>query len=135
MTLTETLVSVSLTVLTIAGTINGYILSTNRAEWSAQSLAAHSMVLQRLEQVRAAKWDTAAYPPVDQVITDRFPAVTNVLDIPVSGSNVVAAAVLTTITSVSATPPLKLVRVDCIWPYMSRGFYTNTVMCYRAPDQ
>src|SRR6185503_11542694 len=76
MTLTETLVSVALTVLTITGTINGYILSTNRAEWSAQSLAAHSMALQRLEQVRAAKWDTAAYPSVDQVISDRFPAQT-----------------------------------------------------------
>ena len=135
MTLTETLVSVALTVLTITGTINGYILSTNRAEWSAQSLAAHSMALQRLEQVRAAKWDTAAYPSVDQVISDRFPAQTNVLDLPVAGSNIVAAIVQTTISTVSTAPPLKLVRVDCIWPYMNRGFYTNTVRCYRAPDQ
>jgi type II secretory pathway pseudopilin PulG len=135
MTLTETLVSVALTVLTISGTINGYILSTNRAEWSAQSLAAHSMVLQRLEQVRAAKWDTAAYPPVDQVTSDRFPAVTNVLDLPVAGTNIVMATVFTTISTISTAPPLKMVRVDCIWPYMSRGFFTNTVRCYRAPDQ
>jgi len=135
MTLTETLVAVALTIITVSGTINGYILSSNRAEWSAQSLAAHSMSLQRLEQVRAAKWDTAAYPPVDQVVTDRFPAVTNVLDLPVSGTNIVTATVVTTITLVSTTPPLKMVRVDCIWPYMNRGFFTNTVRCYRAPDQ
>src|SRR5262245_1856415 len=134
-TLTETLVSISLTVLTISGTVNGYILSTNRAEWSAQSLAAHSMALQRLEQVRSAKWDTGAYPAVDRVVSANFPAVTNVLDLPISGTNIVTATVVTTIDTISVSPPLKLIRVDCIWPYMRHGFFTNTVACYRAPDQ
>src|SRR5689334_13832302 len=67
MTLVETLVSISIAVLTISGTMNGYVLITRRAEWSAHSLAAHSMALQRMEQIRSAKWDTAAYPQVDRV--------------------------------------------------------------------
>ena len=135
MTLAETLISVSIATLTIGGTVDGYLLSANRAEWSAQSLAAHSMAMQRLEQVRSAKWDTAAYPQVDRVVPVNFPGVTNVLDIPISGTNVVTARVITTISTVSTAPPLKLIRVDCIWPYMNHGWFTNTVMSYRAPDQ
>ena len=121
--------------ITVTGTINGYVLSTHRAEWSAQSLAAHSMALQRLEQVRAAKWDLAAYPSVDQVIQSNFLAVTNIMDLPVSGTNVVTATIHTTITTVSASPPLKMVKVDCVWPFINRGMFTNTVISYRAPDQ
>jgi len=135
MTLVETMVSMAIAVVTISGTINGYILSANRAAWSSQSLAAHSMVMQRMEQVRSAKWDTAAYPPVDRVVPASFPAVTNVLDIPVSGTNIVTARVITTVSTVSANPPLKMIRVDCIWPYLSRGWFTNTMMSYRSPDQ
>lgn len=135
MTLVETLVSISIAVLTISGTMNGYMLTTKRAEWSAHSLAAHSMAMQRMEQVRSAKWDTAAYPPVDRVVSTNFPAVTSILDMPVSGTNSVLATITTTITAVSANPPLKLVRVDCVWPFMNRGFYTNTITSYRAPDQ
>src|SRR5690349_17296147 len=118
MSLSETIVSMALTMITVTGTINGYVLSTHRAEWSAQSLAAHSMALQRLEQVRAAKWDLAAYPSVDQVIQSNFLAVTNIMDLPVSGTNVVTATIHTTITTVSASPPLKMVKVDCVWPFI-----------------
>jgi len=135
MTLAETLIAVSIATITISGTVDGYLLSANRAEWSAQSLAAHSMAMQRLEQVRSAKWDTAAYPQVDRVVPANFPGVTNVLDIPISGTNVVTARVITTISTVSTAPPLKLIRVDTIWPYMNHGWFTNTVMSYRAPDQ
>ena len=135
MSLSETVVSIALTMITITGTINGYILSTHRAEWSAQSLGAHSMALQRLEQVRAAKWDLAAYPPVDYVAQANFPTVTNIMDLPVSGTNVVTATVYTTITTVSANPPLKMIKVDCVWPFIRHGTFTNTVISYRAPDQ
>jgi len=41
----------------------------------------------------------------------------------------------TTITSVSANPPLKLIRVDCVWSFMKHGIFTNTLVSYRAPDQ
>lgn len=134
-TLAETVVSLALALVTVTGTVNGYIFTTTRAEWSAYSLAAHSLAMQRVEQVRAAKWDTGAYPPVDQVEGTNFPVATALLDIPVAGTNATLATCYTTIRSVSANPPLKLVRVDCVWPFRNGQLFTNTVSAYRAPDQ
>ncbi len=134
-TLVETVIAMLIVTVTIAATVNGYILSSNRAEWSAQSLAAHSLAMQRLEQARAATWDMTREVPVDLVTEANFPTTNSVLDLPVSGSNVVTATIYTTIKSVSANPPLKLVRVDCVWPYRERGFFTNTIATYRSPEQ
>jgi type II secretory pathway pseudopilin PulG len=135
MTLMETLVSMLIVAIVISATVNGYILSTNRADWSSQSLAAHSLALQRLEQVRAATWNVSGELDVDQVTSANFPEVQSVLDLPVSGTNAVMATVRTTITTVSANPPLKMVRVDCVWPYRNRGLFTNTIVTYRAAEQ
>jgi type II secretory pathway pseudopilin PulG len=135
MTLMETLVSMLIVAIVISATVNGYILSTNRADWSSQSLAAHSLALQRLEQVRAATWNVSGEVDVDQVTSTNFPEVQSVLDLPVSGTNAVVATVRTTITTVSANPPLKMVRVDCVWPYRNRGLFTNTIVTYRAAEQ
>jgi type II secretory pathway pseudopilin PulG len=134
-TLMETLVSILIVAIVVSATINGYILSTNRAEWSSQSLAAHSLALQRLEQVRAATWTTSGETDVDNVISANFPDVTSVLDIPVSGTNAITATVRTRITTVSVNPPLKMIRVDCIWPYRNRGLFTNTLTTYRTAEQ
>ena len=133
--LVEVIFSLGIATLTIAGSVNGYVLSANRAEWSAYSLAAHSLAMQRLEQVRAAKWDTAAYPAVDQIVQSNFGPQTNILDVPISCSNIVYAVSRTTMSDISANPPLKLVRVDTVWNFMNRGIFTNTVTTYRAPDQ
>lgn len=133
--LAETIISLGIATLTIGGSINGYVLTANRAEWSAYSLAAHSLAMQRLEQTRAAKWDTAAYPPVDLVIQGNFVPVTNILDVPVAGSNIVYAISYTSVTNISSSPPMKMIRVDTVWPFMTRGNFTNTVISYRAPDQ
>lgn len=135
MTLVETLVSMVIVALIVTATINGYIMSMNRAEWSSQSLAAHSLAVQRMEQVRAATWNVTGETPVDFVTEASFPTVTSVMDIPVSGTNAVRATIYTRITTVSANPPLKLVRVDCAWPYRSRGWFTNTLLTYRSPEQ
>lgn len=135
MTLMETLVSMMIVAIVISATINGYILSTNRADWSSQSLAAHSLALQRLEQVRAATWNTSGETDVDEVTAANFPTVNSVLDLPVSGTNVITATIRTTITTISANPPLKMVRVDCVWPYRNRGLFTNTITTYRAAEQ
>ena len=131
----ETLVSIMIVAIVVSATINGYILSTNRAEWSSQSLAAHSLALQRLEQVRAAPWITSGETDVDNVISANFPDVTSVLDIPVSGTNAITATVQTRITTLSLNPPLKMIRVDCIWPYRNRGLFTNTLTTYRTAEQ
>ena len=133
--LIESVMAMAVAAVAVGGSVNGYILSINRAVWSAYSLAAHSLAMQRVEQMRAAKWDTGAYPQVDQLVGGNFPNVTNVLDVPISGTNIVYATSSTTITTVSANPPLKMIRVDCTWPYMQRGTFTNTVISYRAPDQ
>lgn len=134
-TLMEVVISTSLGALTIGATIYGYVMSTRRAEWSGYSLAAHSLAMQGVEQARASKWDTLGNPPVDQLVSSNFPVRVNILDIPISGTNIVYATNFTTIATVQANPPLKLIRVDTVWRFMSKGPFTNTVVTYRAPDQ
>ena len=119
----------------IGGVVYGYVMSAQRAEWSAYSLAAQSLAMQRLEQTRASKWDPTANPSVDQLVESNFPVVVDILDIPVSGTNVVYATNRTTITTVSTTPPLKMIRVECSWSFQDRRVHTNQLMTYRAPDQ
>ncbi len=132
-TLVEIVIATALAALVIAASIYGYIMSAKRAEWSAYSLAAHSLAMQRIEQARAAKWDPAAFPPVDD-LTNR-PPVVDILDIPIAGTNIAYATSVTTIVTISTNPLLKKVRVDCVWPFINRGVFTNTVVTYRAPDQ
>jgi len=135
-TLAEVVIAMAITVMSLAGVIMGYIFAIRQAEWSAYSLAAQSLATQRLEQTRAAKWDPRASPPVDEVVTNNFPTVpTNVLDMPVSGTNMAYATNFTTISDVTnGGYPLKLIRVDCVWSFRERAF-TNTIATYRAPDQ
>lgn len=134
-TLVETSVAMLIVAVTIAATINGYILAGNRAEWSSQSLAAHSLAIQKMEQIRSAAWNLTGEFPLDNVTEANFPVAKSVLDLPISGSNVVTAVTYTTIQSVSTNPPLKLIRIDCVWPFRERGLFTNTIMTYRAPEQ
>jgi Tfp pilus assembly protein PilV len=133
--LIETVIAMLIVTVTIAGTINGYILAANRAEWSAHSLAAHSLVIQKHEQIRAATWNRTGEIEVDLLTVANFPTVKTVLDMPLSGSNAVMAEVNTTITVVSTSPALKAIRVDCVWPYRERGTFTNTIVTYRSPEQ
>jgi Tfp pilus assembly protein PilV len=133
--LMETVIAMLIVAVTIVATINGYVLATNRAEWSAYSLAANSLALQRLEQVRGAAWNLTGEIPVDQLVAANFPVRESVLDLPQTGSNSVIAVVTTTISTVSANPAVKSVRVDCVWPFRDRGIFTNTVVTYRSPEQ
>jgi type II secretory pathway pseudopilin PulG len=133
-TLVEVLIALGISALSLGAIINGYILSAQTAEWSAYSLAAQSLALQRLEQARAAKWDLDAIPAVDQLVAGSFPPRLEILDIPRSGTNIVYATNITTISTLSVTPPLKLIRVDCVWRFISRGPFTNTAMTYRTVD-
>ncbi|HKQ37918.1 MAG TPA: hypothetical protein VJ063_07555, partial [Verrucomicrobiae bacterium] len=63
-----------------------------------------------------------------------FPVLIKVLDIPRKNMKIYATN-YTTISLISANPPLKMMRVDCVWPWMKKKTYTNTVMTYRGPDQ
>jgi prepilin-type N-terminal cleavage/methylation domain-containing protein len=132
-TLIELVIATAIAALVIGGTIYGYVMSAQRAEWSAYSLAAHSLALQRIEQTRAAKWDPQGFPPVDD-LTNR-PPVVDILDIPMSGTNIAYATSVTTIATISVNPPLKKIRVQTTWPFVGGGIHTNIIVTYRAPDQ
>ena len=57
------------------------------------------------------------------------------MDIPATGSPFYATNVIT-ITTLQITPPLRMIRSDCIWRFPSTGvIFTNTDITYRAPDQ
>lgn len=139
-TLAEVVIATALTALVIGGSIYGYVTASQRAEWSAYSLAAQSLAMQRIEQARAAYWDPLALTNTDELVQANFPVVTtNILDIPISKTNIVYATNTTTITVLSTAPPLKMIRVDCSWPFTrSKGptkSFTNTIITYRAPNQ
>jgi type II secretory pathway pseudopilin PulG len=129
-TLVEVVIAMAIAALSLGSIVNGYVISSQRAEWSAYSLAAHSLAMMRMEQTRAAKWDPDG-------LTDQLTNSANrveILDIPRSGTNIVYATNITTISTISTTPPLRMVRVDCVWKFMSRGAFTNTVITYRTVD-
>jgi len=126
--------AVLLAAITIVGVIYGYTQSASRAEWSGLSYAAQALAIQRMEQVRSAKWDTEA--GVDELVSTNFPVQITILDLPVAGTNVVYATNFTTITTLSAVAPrLKMIQVACVWRFAQTGRrFTNTLVTYRAPD-
>lgn len=134
-TLAEVLIALAILSITVAGIVAGYVYSAQRAEWSAFSLAAQSLAMQRVEQVRACKWDPLGWPPVDELVNSNFPPVVDVMDVPIAGTNILYATTYTQIGTVSTSPPLRVIRVDTVWPFQQRGVFTNTIVTYRAPDQ
>ena len=134
-TLEEVVTAMSLTALCFVGTDQGYILASNRAEWAACSIAAQSVACQRMEQIRSAKWDNVAYPLVDELTVANFPTVVHTFDMPLTGTNVVSASVVTTITSVTTDPPLRMIQVNCIWTNHAAHVFTNSVVSYRTANQ
>jgi prepilin-type N-terminal cleavage/methylation domain-containing protein len=139
-TLAEVVISVGIASLSLGGIIYGYVISAKRAEWSAYSLAANALAMMRVEQVLSSKWDPASSAVNnDLMVTATFPMQTNVLDIPISGTNVVWATNYTTITYLTTNPPLKMIKVDCVWRFSagqagSPQLFTNTIVTYRAPE-
>ncbi len=138
--LVEVLVSLSITGLILAGVITAYIQSLKRAEWSGYSLAAQALAIQQLEQTRAARWDTQSTPVIDELVSSNFPSPTVImLDLPVSGTNILYATNYISISTVpvSVAPPVsvKYIEIRTVWPFTNGKIYTNTVATYRAPDQ
>lgn len=137
-TLVEVVVSIGILGILLGAIITGMLQSAEQAEWAGYSLAANNLASQGIEQGRAAKWDPQANPPVDNLVPSQFPTRILILDVPVRGTNVVYATNVTTINTVSANPPLKSIRVDCSWAFVTARrsrIFTNTVITLRAPDQ
>ncbi|HWW02086.1 MAG TPA: prepilin-type N-terminal cleavage/methylation domain-containing protein [Candidatus Acidoferrum sp.] len=138
-TLTEVVISLAIAGLVFSGVMYGYVLTTDQAEWSCYSLAAHSLAMQGVEQARAAKWDPQAWPGIDDLGVTNFAQVST-LDVPVIAGNPTLATNYISISTVSIYPPLRELRSDCVWslPYRKarlRGPFTNTVVTQRAADQ
>lgn len=135
-TLAEMVVCFAIVGLVIGGIITAYTNSSNFAERSGYALAAQAQTIQVLERGRCATWDTQLNPPVDN--TTNLPATTtSILDLPVSGTNVVWCTnsySVSTLT-VTANPPcyVKMISVTTTWPWNGR-IMTNMMVAYRAPD-
>jgi Tfp pilus assembly protein PilV len=134
-TLLEVVMSVAVAAIGMTGIVGGYIVAARRAEWSACAAAAQAMALEHIELTRAAKWDPMASPSVDELVATNFPMIVQPLDIPVTKTNVILATNTTIITTVTTDPPLRMVRVECVWSLPTRGPFTNSMTSYRSPDQ
>ena len=133
--LEEVVVSLGIASMTISGLISGQVLAYKRALWTAASQAAQNKAMQRLEQTRGALWDTKSVNGTDELVAANFPSVIETLQVPLTTTNVIYATNTTTITTISASPPVKMVQVDIVWSYLGQGVFTNSVFTYRSADQ
>lgn len=142
-TLVETVVAMAIAALVFAGVIMGLTQSTYRGEWAAYNLAAQNLAQQGVEQARAASWDPLNSTPTDNCNQTNFPPTTNnILDVLIRNTNNIVYATntwtISTIYSNNAPYPMKMIRVDCTWPWVHNGVtsvFSNTVVTYRAPAQ
>lgn len=134
MTLAEVAIAMAITGLAIAGIVTGYIYCTASAQKASLHLAANARAMERIEEIRSAKWDTASWPPVDQVVVTNFPSKVVTLDLSGAGANAINATLNTEISLISTNPPLKRIRVDCVWQLRGKSVTTSIETC-RAPDQ
>ncbi len=135
MTLVEVMVALFITGLTVAGVITGYQFCLASTAKDSLYAAANARALERMEQVRSAKWDTAYYALVDQVTASNFPDEIVPLDLYAQSSNTNLATIKTQITPISTSPPLRRIHVDCIWSLNGVQMITNSIETCRAPDQ
>ena len=133
MTLVEVVVALAITGVTVAGVVSGYIYCSTATAKDALYMAANSRASERMEEVRAAIWNTGPYP-VDQLTTNNFPDTTNTLNKDGAGPDVTSGTIKTTISQISDTPPLRRIRVDCIWVFNGTETVTNTIETCRAPN-
>lgn len=135
MTLIEVLVALLISSLAIAGIVSGYIFANVSAQKFGLSLAATTQASQWMEQMRSAKWDTSSYPVIDQLTVTNFSNEVVVLQKSGPGVVVVYGTNYAQITTVSSNPPLRRIRVDCVWSFQGSAPLTNTIETFRAPDQ
>ena len=134
MTLIEVVIALVLAGMAVGGIVAGYAFCTASAEKASLALAANARAMERIEEVRSAKWDRSSWPTADQVVATNFPTKQVTLDLSGSGVATTTATIQTAIVQVSTDPPLKSIRVDCIWTFKGAKI-TNTIETFRAPDQ
>ena len=144
-TLIEILIAFVIFTITISGLLYGYVQANRMAEWSAMSLAAQAYAEQGVELARSAQWNSQMWPIATGAGTgDELPpgstgstnySLADTMDIPQTGAQITVTN-LTTISTVSVTPPLRQIRCDVYWIFPLDGkLCTNTQIILRAPDQ
>lgn len=151
-TLPEVIISLAIVVLLFSSVLTAYIQSSRQAEWSGYALAAQSLATQTVEQACSAVWDYSINKneltnlvllgaTYDAATKTRTGYMTNVLDLPQSGTNVVMATNFVTVKMLPLSgftnAQLQMVRVDTVWPFPTfhgRRFFTNTTVTYFGPD-
>ncbi len=133
MTLVEVTMSLLITAVAVGCMVSGYVFSVTSAERSGMAFVATARAQERLEATRCAQWDVASYPVKDQLISSNFPTTVVTLDVSGASTNVTLATNYTTIYTVSTDPPLRGIRVDCVWRFRQQ-WITNSVETVRTPD-
>jgi hypothetical protein len=145
-------VALAIITLVFSGIITAYIQSSRRAEWSGYSLAAQALGIHQIEQARSAVWDFSitkneitnlnllswSYNATTKVGTGYT---TNVLDLPVAGTNIVVATNFVTVKMLNLTGftnvQVQMLSVDTVWPFPTRTgtcLFTNRTASYFGPD-
>ena len=135
MTLIEVVIALGIAGLGTAAILSGYLFTVASAEKSALSLAANSRAMERIEEMRAAQWDTSLFPPVDELSSTNFPDELVILDVSGTSGAVTYATNHAVISDISSSPPLRRIRVDCTWRFYKGNVFTNTIETCRSPDQ
>ena len=135
MTLVEVLVALVISVLMVAGIVNGYIYCTTSAIKTELAQAASAKAMQRLEEARSATWNTSSSLAQDQLVATNFTNVMVTLDMPGIGAGGTPATIQTTISQISLAPPLRKIHVDCVWQFRGVEWVTNSIETIRAADQ
>lgn len=151
-TLVEVVVALAIITLLFSGFITAYVQSSRSAEWAGYSLAAQSVSIQQIEQARSGVWDYSiskneltnlnllswSYNATTKVGTGYT---TNVLDLPVSGTNIVVVTNFVTVKMINLTGftnvQVQMVTVDTVWPFLkgsSTLLFTNRTASYFGPD-
>jgi prepilin-type N-terminal cleavage/methylation domain-containing protein len=151
-TLIEVMVALAISGLLFSGIISAYIQTSRQAEWSGYSLAAQAIGIQQIEQARSGVWDFSiskneltnlnlrswSYNATTKVGTGYT---TNVLDLPISGTNIVMATNFVTVRMLGLTGlanvQVQMVTVDTVWPFPTRHgtrLFTNRTASYFGPD-
>jgi prepilin-type N-terminal cleavage/methylation domain-containing protein len=149
--LVEVVIALAIITLLFNGVITAYVQAGRSAEWAGYSLAAQAIGTQQIEQARAGVWDGVklneltnlnllswSYNASTRVGTGYT---TNILDVPVSGTNFVIVTNYVTIKMLDLTGftnvQVQMVTVDTVWPLLSRTgtrLFTNRTANYFGPD-
>jgi hypothetical protein len=135
MTLVEVVVALAITGLMVAGIVTGYIFCTTSTVKDSLYMAGNARAMERLEETRSAIWAPFRGDPEDDLVATNFPDKVVTLDLSGSGSDTTSATLKTEITQISLSPPVRRIRVDCIWQFRGVELITNTIETIRAPDQ